>query len=152
MNWEPEQADPAVGSFLPALEWVCERTDGPILELGGGYFSTPYLASWHARGRMVVTYEFDPSWAEELRDRFQHRITDTLPQGHWAVALIDCEGWSREPYFKALQYRTEVFVVHDSQDDWIPAHLLDRYRYRRDLDENPRTTVVSDLLDVRDIP
>lgn len=152
MNWQPETADPNVGSFLPALEWVCERTDGPILELGGGYFSTPYLASWHERGRLVATYEFDASWAEELRDRFHHRITDILPGGHWSVVLVDCEGWSRKPYFQALEPRTDVFVIHDSQDPWIPDGFYDRYAYRKDTGDNPRTTIISNLLNVEDMP
>lgn len=152
MNWEPNQADPAVGSFLPALRWVCEHTDGPILELGGGYFSTPYLNELFKQGRPVTTYEFDPEWASELRYRFNHRITDELPYGHWSVVLVDNEGWNREPYFKALAPRTDVFVVHDSQDPWIDDGLFARYFYRRDLGDNPRTTVVSDLLDVRGIP
>jgi hypothetical protein len=148
--WEPEHADPNVGSFMPAFRWVVERTDGPILELGGGYFSTPFLAEQHRSGRLVCTYEFDASWAEQLRARFPHRITDVLPQGHWSVVLVDCEGWSRLPYFRALAPRADVFVVHDSQDPWIPEGEYERYTYRADLDENPRTTVVSSLLDVRE--
>lgn len=154
VDWTPETADPAVGSFMPALRWVCERTTGPILELGGGYFSTPYLHELFKAGRPVVTYEFDMKWARELGMRFDQPITphfDTVAPLDWSVVLIDCEGWNRQPFFNQLAPLTGTFVIHDSQDPWIdPATFPPDFIYRRDVDENPRTTLLSRTVDVRE--
>lgn len=147
MRWEPETADPKVGSFLPYLKWAVQNTRGPILELGSGYFSTTYLAS---TGRELVTYEFDPVWAEAVREEFSHKVvTDfaRVPLLRWAVALVDCEGWSRHKFFRNVE--ANVFVLHDSQDPWIPESAFAKFVYRADFDQDPRTTLVSNILDVR---
>ena len=148
MKWEPEKADSAVGSFLPGLQWAVEATTGPILELGAGYFSTQYL--W-ATGRPVVTYEHDPEWAELIRENvpglFAELVTDfeDVPIQDWAVVLVDGYGWTRLELFDAVAPRTEILVCHDTQDPWVPEEVLNSFKYRFDFDENPRTTLVSNI-------
>lgn len=143
---------------MPALQWACENTTGPILELGGGYFSTPFLHSLALDQRDVLTYEYDPHWRQELEERFEslfHKITGEFIDAAWrpwSVVLIDCEGWSRVPFFKALRQYAGVMCIHDSQDDWIPEELLASYRYRKDFGEEPRTTLLSDTVDVTRCP
>lgn len=156
MKWEPENADPAVGTFMPALRWVVERTDGPILELGGGYFSTPYLHE-QTPERLVVTYEgWSSEWMKLLAQRFMSPrhvfisdMKDCLTYG-WSVVLVDCEGWNRLPFFRLWKTIGDTFVIHDSQDPWIPEEELRGFEYRYDFDDNPRTTLLSRTLDVRE--
>jgi hypothetical protein len=153
VRWEPETADAKVGSFMPALRWACEKTTGPILELGGGYFSTSYLHGLSEQ-RYVVTYEFDPVWRDELSQRFAsptHTFIGDfgdLWMRKWAVCLVDCEGWSRQQYFARLVGRIEVFVLHDTQDGWIPEQDMNRFRYRHDMESDPKTTLLSNHVDV----
>ena len=54
------------GSHLPTLVQAVERTVGPVLELGAGFFSTPVL---HAlcRSRLLVTMESDKAWLDNFR-------------------------------------------------------------------------------------
>lgn len=134
---------------MTGLRWAVDHTEGPILELGAGYFSTPYLAE---SGRKVLTYEYLEEWRHLFEDRFPH-ITITgdeqeIPLTRWAVVLIDCEGWERQNFFNRLCGKTDVFVIHDTQDNWITD--LSGFKYRYDYDENPQTTLLSDVVDVRE--
>lgn len=151
MKWDPESAHQEYGSFMSGLKWAVEETSGPVLELGGGYFSTPYLHELFVGGRKVITYEFDLTWANELGKRFNQPITTHFDQVlglDWDVVLIDCEGWNRLKFLEGLRALTRVFVIHDSQDHWIPEEVLGSFFHRYDYDSDPRTTLVSDVLDV----
>ena len=151
MKWEPDKADPKVGSFMPGLVWAVDHTEGPILELGAGYFSTPYL--W-GTGRPVVTYEHDPEWATLIEANvpgfFTTLVTDfqDVPEQDWAVVLVDGYGWDRQKFFDALVERTGVFVVHDTQDPWISEEAMSQFKYRFDFGEDPRTTILSQVLPI----
>lgn len=151
MNWDPDNADPKVGTFMPGLRWVVSHYDGPILELGAGMFSTPYLHDQYKAGRQLVSYEQDKIWADEIRSRFDHPVYGSfhlIPEQRWAIVLVDCEGHNRQPYFDALKPLTEVFVIHDTQYPFVTEEDLNAFKFRYDFDEEPRTTLVSDLLDV----
>lgn len=155
MNWDPESANPVTGSHLPWFEWACSVTDGAVLELGGGYYSTPLVASLSKAGRRVCTYEYDPEWAAELRQRFDHLIVGDfpdIPERSWDVVLIDCEGWNRYPFLDDLRASARIFVIHDSQDHWIGASVLNSFEYRVDREKDPRTTLVSDTFDLKGCP
>lgn len=148
MKWEPEGANPDYGSFMPGLEWAVQKTTGPILELGAGYFSTPYL---HALQRTIITYEYDPDFADQVEALFGgegHWVISTfdeVPDIPFSVVLLDCEGWSRQKFFDRVRARTEVFVVHDTQDPWVK---WEPFKYQHSFGENPRTTLLSETLDV----
>src|SRR5687768_2331676 len=117
MKWEPESADPSVGSFMPGLIWAVEHTSEAILELGAGYFSTTYLAT--LSGRDIISYEWDTTWAEAVKEQFPHlNVVSELPEGRFSVVLVDCEGWNRLDFLRILRWRTQIFVLHDSQDHW----------------------------------
>jgi hypothetical protein len=151
VTWPIGRADPAVGSFLPWLIAAAAATDGPILELGAGHFSTPWLASYAAETkREVWTYEYDSVWAEAAR-RINPNVAEKpseIPDRQWSVVLVDCEGWTRRAFVYKLRARTEVFVIHDSQDPWVPEDVLASFQYRVDSEDEPRTSVVSDSSDI----
>jgi len=140
---------------MPGLRWATEQTNGPILELGAGFYSTPFLHRLSEAGRMVVSYEYDPEWFQQIWSRFEgphhHVIHDfaDVPPGSWSVVLVDCEGWSRHPFFNALRDHADIFVIHDTQDPWIPELDFESFEYRFDFGDNPRTTLLSMIWDVR---
>ena len=70
-----------VSSHIEALVWAGASTSGPILELGGGEYSTSVLAGFAGAGRECWTVETDPAWAQRLGELYGHlvRITDTAP-------------------------------------------------------------------------
>ena len=55
------------GSHLVALIKLMKITNGPVLEMGGGFFSTPYLhwACWP--DRKLVTYDNQPKYFNEIK-------------------------------------------------------------------------------------
>ena len=150
-------------THLPALAGCVAHTDGPVLELGSGLYSTPVLHAM-CQGRELVTTDSNAAWLDRLRymesdtHRFVHvEDWERLPllDRDWSVALVDqSPGRSRARTIARLKDRAEFIVVHDSQ-----AHeyygfepLLSSFRFRADFFEpgiKVRTTVVGD---VRDIP
>lgn len=113
-------------SHLPALLACIAVTDGPVLELGIGHFSTPQLhALCGAMGRELVSAERDEKWRVEFANKYtgpHHTFTSEWMHPHamdWAVAFIDHSpgGANRAGAFKALIDVSEFVVVHDAQKD-----------------------------------
>lgn len=110
-------------SHLPAILACVAITDGPVLELGVGHFSTPHLhALCGAMNRALVSVEKDPEWLNLfLKYKTEdHLFCDELPGGFsFAVAFIDHSpgGANRALAFADLIGRSEFVVMHDAQKD-----------------------------------
>lgn len=113
-------------SHLPALLACIAVTDGPVLELGVGHFSTPHLhALCGAMGRVLESIENDAEWHQEFVKYHTgtHRVRrfyGSLPFANgWSVALIDHSpgGANRAHAFQHMIVRAEFVVVHDAQRD-----------------------------------
>jgi hypothetical protein len=153
----------------PLLALAVAQTDGPILELGCGHYSTPLLHALSGGRRRIVTLDHDAGWLEQfaaLRTAWHElrvvadwpRALAELPPIAWSVCLVD-QGppESRGPSIAALRDRVRVFVCHDTTpDEWIAAHgyeVLAGFAFRRDdRSRMPGTTIVSDAIDVGDWP
>lgn len=117
-------------SHLPALLACIAVTDGPVLELGVGHFSTPHLhALCGALGRNLYSIESDAEWRKEFRAKYEwrpefgeHIFAESLPPEFvfdFGVAFIDHSpgGANRAAAFKALIGVSDYVVVHDAQED-----------------------------------
>ncbi len=112
----------AWGSHLPALLACIAATEGPVLELGIGHFSTPILhAVCGAAGRLLVSIEKETKWLCQF-ERFRtvgHLFRSDIPPDYfgqrWSVALIDDSpgGDNRAAHFLALKHWADYIVVHD---------------------------------------
>lgn len=143
------------GSHLQGLRWAVDNTSGPVLEMGVGYHSTPYLNQVSRGMRQVVSVEKNPRWTTLAKERVEspaHWVVSEIPPGLWSVVLIDGETEERKPALLSLRPYTEVFVIHDTEDleeyGWS-EDLFDSFTYRADYGVVPRTTVLSDSVDVR---
>ncbi len=58
------------GSHIPILVTVLNHTNGDILELGSGYYSTPVIHQYASKDRNVITVESDGKWMAFFKDRF----------------------------------------------------------------------------------
>lgn len=117
------------GTHVPLLAAAVAATTLPVLELGSGRFSTVLLAAVAATGRRVVTADADATWLDALRPfvlsprhEFQH-VTDwdeaieRFAAETWGVVLVDHWPQDRRGRDLArLAERSELFVLHDSQD------------------------------------
>lgn len=142
-----------VGSHRAVLLAACVRTQGPIIEVGAGTWSTPLLVDIsRIHLRPLVTVEHNADWRPKPSHEL-HQVTDSLREAidsfpHFGVALIDGPAEERAPAIVLLLPKTDIVVVHDTDSvaDYPGLReILERARYRHDFPV-PTTTVISDLV------
>jgi hypothetical protein len=152
------------GSFLPVLMKLVQETTGPILELGVGFCSTPYLhwACYNAK-RPLASYESNPEYyefAESWKDDF-HKVYcvsdwDNTEFGgkHWSIAFLDHTPGPRRGVEAMRLAHADYLVIHDSENRSARNYGLHRvfnnfkYRYKY-TDAYPATSIWSNKHDVR---
>lgn len=158
---------PSRGSHLPLLMKAVSLTEGPILELGCGLYSTTPLhwACWVPK-RKLVTYENNPAFFQFLQayetDWHEVHCIDNWDEIDiscpWSVAFVDheaCPGEDRMRRWKEVErlQHAEYVVCHDSEgrNDRKYGfrkifHLFEhQFEYKEAF---PHTSVFSNLHDV----
>lgn len=163
------------GSHLPILMKIMEKTEGPVLELGMGLFSTPYL-HWACfdKKRKLVSYENKKDFYElfifndrrELCNDYNsyHEIKfvenndwDKIDiSEHWGIVFIDHNpGPRRREEMKRVANNADYVIVHDTDDknDWYYKYseYFPLFKYRWDSKIYPRTTILSNFKDLSDL-
>lgn len=135
-------------------------TDGPVLEFGAGYASTPILhwLCWE-KGRPLMTYESDPFWYEFAR-KFQSRYHRIRLVDDWdkldntkpvSVVFIDHLEDRRVKDIIRFKDVADYIVIHDTDDhrhygfDEAWSHFKYVYHWKGC---SPWTTVVSNKKDL----
>jgi hypothetical protein len=166
------------GTHFPALATIVANTQGPILEMGCGDYSTPLLHALCApTQRFLVSTDADPRWVLLFLDyqrswhRFQfvpayeqHDGRNTLWYSvgqnawdavgndvHWSIVLVDqSPGLRRVIDIERLRSHTDIFIVHDTQDSGYGYEpLLSSFKYKYVYDRyHITTTIVSDTIDI----
>jgi len=118
----------AWSSWLPALGCALGNSHGPVLEIGIGHFSTPFLHEYcKGAGRELWSVESDITWRRHFEDRYLsdwHRFfypidhcvpKEMLNDTHFGVTFIDNSpgGEARLKPFKAALLNSDYIVVHD---------------------------------------
>lgn len=147
-------------SHLPVLMYAMEHTEGDVLELGGGNFSTPYL-HWecYKQGRSLTTYDDQHKYFKNLVN-FQNEFHDVILAEDWDDIPIDRE-WGlafvdhhpntrRKEDIRRLTNLARVIVVHDTEE---PSYGYDivypLFKYRFDFTKTKtNTSVLSNFEDV----
>ena len=143
-------------THLPLLVAATVITGGPVIECGGGIFSTPILrAICGAQNRRLTTFENYPAWFEVVRHDGAVLVDSwgDLPKYdlHCSLAFVDSEpAESRTPCIEAVRHHAQIIVVHDTNSDNPGVEdALQRFRYRiDDKRQLPWTSAVSDTVDV----
>lgn len=151
-----------MSSYLPVLIKIVLNTNGPILEMGSGPFSTPVLHWLCSKSkRKLITCENDPehfAFANQFKSR-NHKIVlvkDWDEIGlteYWAVIFIDhAPAWRRAIDAVKFKYHADYIILHDTEEKneatYQYDHVWRHFRYRYDYEFcNPRTTVVSNFKD-----
>lgn len=148
-------------THLPVLLACLRRTEGPILELGSGWFSTILINAFSV-GRIARTIETDRNWFESIvpiaacqpLTSHSHQMmlvgdyeAAPLFDHPWSVVMIDNEPPRRRGHdLRRLKGRARLFVAHDSEHpDYGYEPVFSSFRYRYDYKRLfPWTTVVSD--------
>ncbi|HET7099044.1 MAG TPA: hypothetical protein VFI61_02330 [Patescibacteria group bacterium] len=164
--------NPGWGSHLPVLANVLDKTEGPVLELGMGVFSTPFLHSMcESRKRLLVSYEENPYYVERhqtfANDNHKIILAENMDDAKiddfkWSVVLVDHSALRRRIEAIRVAYIAQYVVLHDS-DPPDPEHygypdkpfffdVYPHYKYRFDFTRMiPNTTVLSNFIDVSDL-
>ena len=161
-----QMSDPWIfmsSTHLPMLMLACARTDGPILELGCGFSSTPILHEI-TRDRELLTIECNPISGDVWYRMFAHLESpwhrmayehewkglpvETLLDKHWSVVLVDAQPAAVRPLLVRLFSQNATYIVaHDTQseaEDYKWGDVFDEFKYRLDYKLFPAwTTVVS---------
>lgn len=151
------------GSHLPVLTKLVQETKGPILELGIGLYSTPYLHyACLPTKRKLVSYENEEGWIRYFRDcrSDYHEINyiddwDKLEtDDFWDIIFVDHHpGFRRSVETKRLADKANYIVIHDSEPQNDPnvkySEIYPLFKYRLDYTASfPHTTVLSNFIDV----
>jgi len=155
---------PNRGSHLPVLITLVQETEGPVLELGMGLYSSTYL-HWACRGtkRRLVSYENNPlyyDFAKKYRNDYHevHCISnwEALDLSEpWTIAFVDHEpGLRRAEEIKRLTH-AEYIVAHDTENKsdrkYGYSKILHLFKYRwKYTDAVPHTSIFSNKHDIRD--
>jgi hypothetical protein len=153
-------------SHIPLLTRIIDLSEGDILEIGTGYFST-LLLHWlaHIYKRSVYSYENNPYWYKRALNRNSkyHKIFfvnnwDELPADkHWGVVFIDhSPGERRATEIKRFKDLADYIVIHDTEPEkesryhysetWPEFKYI--YHYNR---FSPWTSVVSNFKNLNNI-
>ena len=143
-------------THLPALMRAMALTDGPVLELGMGLGSTPYLHYACAlAGRWLVSFENSVEWAATFSSyqSNSHKIytvadwNDALVEGLWGVVLVDHSPSDRRIVeIERLSKMARYIIAHDSNGRWDKhyhySQIYPLFRYRTDWTGDGRHAVV----------
>ncbi len=133
------------GTHIPVLLACLHRSTGPILELGGGWYSTPLINAF-SHGRLARTIESNPEWFTKISSigpchpdtMKSHQFVlapdyDLAPleDQQWAVAFIDhAPAERRIKDIERLRSHSTLIIAHDTEDDAYNYHpLLSSFRY-----------------------
>lgn len=159
------------GTHLAPLIQAVNKTDGDILELGIGIFSTPYL---HYQAilskRHVTSIDSEPGWVNRFKSSqvsghlYQCEYHDLICvpnydeakiEKPWDVALVDHSPSSRRiTDIKRLASFAKYIIIHDSAErkdrEYHYSEIYPLFKYRTDWthDANP-ATVLSNLVDLK---
>lgn len=154
-------------THLPALMRAVERTTGPVLELGMGVFSTPYLHyKCLLQNRYLLSVDNDASWVDMFLDasyyHARHNINtcqdwdQAIIEEAWDVALIDHSPGSRRVIdIKRLANSARYIVLHDTnaryEREYGYSAIYPLFRYRTDWTGDGRhAAVLSNFVDLGD--
>ncbi len=160
------------GTHLGALIQAVNKTDGDILELGVGIFSTPYLHyQSYLSKRNLTSYDNESGWLTKFataggsaymyggkyhKFEFVRNWDDAQIEKPWDVALLDHSPSERRVVdAQRLANLAKYIIIHDTGEHqdriyhYSEIYPLFKYKTVWDKDEN-QATVLSNFVDLKD--
>ena len=164
--FSPRDFKVRAGSHLPILIKLVLMTDGPILELGTGFYSTPVLHWLCAeKNRKLVSYDSSDKYIEIAKNyitdwhevRFVTDWSKINISRHWGLVFVD--------HYPAQQRRLEIervannadyVIAHDSElehdKDYQYSKVAPLFKHRYDYNKfYPPTVVFSNFKDLKNL-
>jgi len=152
-----------VATHIPLLVRAFTQSEGDVLEMGTGYFSTLILR-WlcEMSGRTLYSFEGSKGWYERALKKSKpfHKLIyapdwdKTDIERHWGLVFIDHgPNWRRHIDIKRLVNFADYIVIHDTEPESDKAYHYSRifplFKYKYDFNKyKPWTSVVSNFKDV----
>lgn len=153
-------------THIPLLARVFDQSDGDVLELGTGYFST-LLLEWlcSISDRKITSYETNQKWYDRAK-RFQSNYHDVIKienwdevptDKHWGLILIDHGPNERRIVeIERFKDKCDYMVIHDTEPESNRAYkyseIWSLFKYKYDYTKiKPWTSVVSNFKDMKSI-
>ncbi len=153
-------------THVPLLVRMFDKTEGDVLEMGTGYYSTPVLA-WlcELSGRNLYSYESKMKWYAKVVRKAKpfHKIIfcqnwdEADIERHWGLAFIDHgPNKRRQIDIRRLANHADIIVIHDTEPecekDYNYSSIFSLFKYRVDFTKyKPWTSAVSNFIDVSKI-
>jgi len=143
----------------PLLWWALKQTKGqtePVLEMGCGEGSTPYLMQYlKTDKRKLISYDYSKEWADKYN---ANHVTDwdAIEHENYSVILIDhSPGERRHLDVIKLANKCDYMIIHDSEPA-ATGYMLDKvwhlFPFRRNLKtEGAWATIVSTKHEIPEI-
>lgn len=147
-------------THLPLLVRAFEQSEGDVLELGTGYFSTLVLR-WLAEmsGRMLYSYESRTFWYKRAIEKakpfhivkYVENFDEADIEKPWGLVFIDHGPNNRRvTEIKRLADWAQYMVIHDTDPEtdnqYHYSQIWDLFKYRYDFTKyKPSTSVVSNF-------
>ena len=155
--------NPGWCTHIPVLVKILEMSEGPVLELGIGVFSTPLLHQLcYNQRRLLVSYESDKNYFD-MHGNFVsplHTIGFVenwddirIEETPWGMVFVDHIEERRKVEAARVANIARFVVIHDSdpsQDKhYHYSDIYPLFKYRFDYIKSiPNTTVLSNFVDV----
>lgn len=152
------------GTHMAALITAVVNTNGPVLEMGCGDYSSPLLhAICGADNRFLLSTETNETWMSlfyDLKSKLHHfhfvpnaQAWDEVGgNSHWSVVFIDHAPAERRVIdIQRLRKNTDIFVIHDTEADHVYHYeaVLSTFKYRFTYERYAiKTSLASDTIDV----
>ncbi len=139
-------------THIPVLLRCLQGTNGPILEMGSGIYSTPLIAAFARGDRFAMTVEANRRYARRALSMIgsNHRLLCApyqdapIESTEWDVVLIDHAPAARRQHDLArVAEHSRVVICHDSDGaeyGWDWAKFLWHWEFQR---LTPKTMVLS---------
>jgi len=163
-------------THLGPLIACMNKTNGDVLELGVGLFSTPYLHyACTMSKRNLLSLENDKGWLRQFKSsQFMHFLYENeyhrlelvdnyenslLIDREWDVVLVDqTPDLSRKEAVKILANLAKYIIIHDSNNDrhgrrtYQYQEIYPLFKYKRVWDKEDRhATVLSNFESLEDL-
>ena len=125
----------AYGSHVVPLLAAALVTEGPIFEMGSGFFSTPMLSEIaQSKNRFILTADTDKEWLDKFKkyEGDQHKFvyvpyTEGKGKGSewedvgngtdWSLVFLDHRpGWRRGVDLRKYRKQVDLIVAHDTEE------------------------------------
>ena len=155
-----------MATHVPLLVTIFERSDGDVLEMGTGYFSTlmfRWLCEMH--DRTLYSFESNKRWYDRAMRKpkpfweltYVENWDDADIERSWGMAFID-HAPSRRRHIDVARLAdyADYIVMHDTEPESDKSNkyseIWDLFEYRHDYTKClPWTSVVSNFYDLSDL-